>query len=123
MLGFKNREVLKNHYSKAYFNLHKHCFSLKQKGLVTLHSEGIRLTDVTFTVNEKNRQKVLKEKTKNVHAFVNGNYNGIPESVPEGFRQAYYNPYKVSSFVDKETGEKLTGAAVVILLNKEIWYK
>ena len=121
--GFKGREVKKGEYSKCYFNLHKHLFSMKQSGLVVLHSEGIKLTEVKFTVNEKDRQRVLAEGRKNVHAFVNGNYRGIAERVPEGYKQAYYNPHKLSTFIDKESGKELTEASEVVLLNKQIWYK
>jgi hypothetical protein len=123
MIGYKNREV-KTKYSKVYFNLRKHVFSVKQGQHVVLHTEGVHLTDVTLTVNEKDRQRVLREQQKNVHAYVNGMFQGTYSGdAPEGYREAYYNPYKVSTFVDKETFEPVTEASEAILLNRRIFYK
>lgn len=123
MIGYKNREV-KTKYSKVYFNLRKHVFSVKQGQHVVLHTEGVYLTDVNFSVNERDRQRVLAERQKNVHAYVNGTFEGTYSGdAPEGYREAYYNPYKVSTFVDKETLEELTEASEAILINRRVFYK
>lgn len=123
MIGYKNREV-KTKYSKVYFNLHKHVFSVKQGKYVVLHTEGVYLTDVNFSVNENDRQRVLTEGRKNVHAYVNGTFQGTYSGgAPEGYREAYYNPRKVSTFVDKETLEELTEASEAILINRRVFYK
>lgn len=123
MIGYKNRQV-NNIKSKVYFNLHKFMFSVQQNNLVVLHTDGLKLTDVKFQVRESGRQKVLQEKKKNVHAFVNGTFQGtITEADTSEYKQATYNPYKYSSFVDKETEEPLKEASEVILINKKIYYK
>lgn len=123
MLGYKNR-IVEQGKSKVYFNLHKLVFSVQQKGLVVLHTEAVKLTDVKFQVRESGRQKVLQEKKKNVHAFVNGTFEGTDTGADtSGYREATYNPYKYSSFVDKETQQPLQKANEVILINKKIWYK
>jgi hypothetical protein len=123
MLGYKDRAVGLER-SEVYFNLHKHLFSMVQNGLVVLHSESIVLTEVTFKVSEAGRQRVLRERRKNVHAKVYGDFQGTWEGdIPEDFRRAHYNPYDFDSFVDRETLEPIFEANEVILQDKKIWYR
>jgi len=123
MLGYKNRSV-RTQKSKVYYNLHKHLFSVQQEGLVVLHTEALKLVNVHFQVSEAGRQRVLAEGRKNVHAYVNGVFQGEYAGEPlEGFREAYYNPHKVDSFVDKETLEPLYEADTVYLIDRRIFYK
>ena len=56
----------------VYKNLHKDCWSVKQDGLVKLHTNDITLYDCEFKVSKVGRDRVLKEKRKNVHAGVRG---------------------------------------------------
>lgn len=122
-LGYKDRWV-ENKQSKVYYNLHKGLFSIKQRGLVVLHTRRVYLTDVTFQVNEPGRQRVLAESKKNVHAYVNGTFQGVPdESSIEGYREAYYNPYVTSVFMDKETWTPIYEAEEAILIDRKIYYR
>lgn len=123
IMGYKDRWVERKQ-SKVYYNLHRHLFSIKQRGLVVLHAHRVKLTDVTFQVNEAGRQRVLSEGRKNVHAYVNGVFQGTPEeSDIEGYREAYYNPYKTDCFIDKESGEELYRAEEAILIDRKIYYR
>jgi hypothetical protein len=61
----------------VYFNLHSGLWSVKAldgflKGKVVGHAERIRLKDCEFKVSEAGRQRVLRERCKNVHAGVVG---------------------------------------------------
>lgn len=94
----------------VYKNLHKGCWSLKQGGLVKAHSDEdpIYLYECTLTVNRKGRERVLREKRKNVHAGVSG-YVAEPHSSYQCLEDSdlkteiMYNPYKFSSFVNRDT--------------------
>lgn len=104
---------------KVYFNLHKQTFSIEQDGLVIGYSDVVRLVNVTYHVSEKGRQKVLREKRKNVHATVRGYvlaFTAGDEETP-----AYYNPYKVATFVQPD-GSPLLKSKVATLINKQIRY-
>jgi len=87
---------------RVYFNLHKRLFSVTQKNernnwVVVAHVREIELKKVKFKVSEAGRQRVLREKRKNVHAFLEGFcFNGLAN----GFRprRITYNPYKSDSF-------------------------
>lgn len=103
----------------VYKNLHKDCYSIKQGTLVVAHSERLCLRDVKFLVNEKNRQKVIKTKQKNVHAFIRGYYDtsgmGTTAERNDLTVEVYYNPYKTENFINRQYNKKLTGARFVIL--------
>lgn len=95
----------------VYRNLHKGCWSVKQGGLVKAHStdEPILLYDTELKVNRKGREKVLREKRKNVHAGIRGYLKPLSkmwETWTDGyvdFQKVTYNPYKYESFVDSDT--------------------
>jgi hypothetical protein len=87
----------------VYFNLHRHCFSVKSlsTGRVIAHADTITLKNASFKVSEAGRQRVLREKRKNVHAGVVGDWdNSVLEKrqMPLFSRRVSYNPYKASTF-------------------------
>jgi hypothetical protein len=101
----------------VYFNLHKKVFSIKAlngpfKGRVIGHSDYVELENCTFKVSEAGRQRVLREKRKNVHAYVVGDLVGIDEQ-PICGEAATYNPYKFSTFVRSFNEEPLHKANTV----------
>jgi len=104
----------------AYYNLHKHTFSLQSRnkedyGRVIEHTDHVILKNVKFTVRKAGRQKVLNEKKKNVHAFVVGEVVSSV-GVKGGLEIAVsYNPYLGDSFLAKDTGASLSGAEFVVL--------
>jgi hypothetical protein len=112
---------------KVYRNLHKGCWSIKQNGLVKAHSDEVNLFDCNFLVNEKNRQKVIKEKRKNVHAFVKGYIwiafdNAFVKRPIVLIKQASYNPYARNSFYDVDDLVSIHKANFVRATNKKLFY-
>ena len=57
---------------QVYYNLHKKCLSIRYKGKVIEHAREVTLTDARFHVQPAGRARVLREKKKNVHAYVSG---------------------------------------------------
>ena len=116
--SYKNRLINLEKPILVYKNLHKNCYSIKQDSLVVAHAERLCIRDVTFIVSEKNRQKVIETKQKNVHAFIKGLYEtsgmGTTASKNDLPVEVYYNPYKTDSFVNKQSDTKLKGARFVI---------
>jgi hypothetical protein len=70
---------------KVYFNLQKDCLSVvdTSTGRLYCHSYRVELKDARFHVNENGRQRVVREKRKNVHAYVIGTW------INQGDHQAY----------------------------------
>lgn len=115
---------------EVYYNLHKHTFSIRDRKtrIVVGHADYVQLRNVTFHVSEAGRQRVLRERRKNVHAFVRGTVMDITDpwwgewgdSNGEcGY--ASYNPYKGGRFIDVWADDApLAGAGAAVLAYKEV---
>ena len=105
---------------EIYFNLHKRLFSIRERhGKVIAHKKWVGLVRPTFIVQQGGREKVLRDKSKNVHAFVRpesiwgdssttdtyllSKANGVPDfdQTLTDYTTVRYNPYKYTSFVDE----------------------
>lgn len=105
--SYKGRSIDYRKPVMIYKNLHNGLFSVKQGGLVVAHIESVLLSSVSFKVNEGGRERVIKEKKKNVHAFIVGhilNVNSTPVSLLR--RAITYNPYKYGYFYFKDDNSK-----------------
>ena len=85
---------------------------------VVRYAEEAILTNAEFKVSEAGRQRVLKEKKKNVHAVVVGECNGRRD-YSTAKNQIFYNPYKAPTFVDAESNPVHRADLVVIKGNKK----
>ena len=109
----------------VYYNLHKHTFSVTYKGKVVLYADYVKLKNVEFRVREGGRERVRREKKKNVHAFVIGDlvdYCIFPcENMPpeSNTNVITYNPKKYDTFVSKDTEEPVYRANEVDMINKK----
>lgn len=111
----------------VYFNVHKHCFSIKAlegpcKGKVVAHTTSLCLENCHFKVNEKRRQKVIEERVKNVHAGIVGKFTKWEKDVEEiGGEEVVYNPYLYKQFVHKQTKKSVISANRVWLDQKKVY--
>ena len=113
----------------VYFNLHRKCWSVKalegpNKGRVIDHTHEVWLDGVTFKVSEAGRQRVLREKRKNVHAGVVGWIAPSTGLINAWWEPVYYNPYKVETFVKRATGIPIKQAKWAVLRSdRSVWFK
>ena len=106
---------------EVYRNLHKNCWSIRDNktGRVIRHSDSVHLKDAKLVVRKSGREKVLREKRKNVHAFIRGT---IDFCTDKHFEQIAYNPYKYDSFVLVKSTEPIFHADHIFLNeNGEVW--
>jgi tRNA-binding EMAP/Myf-like protein len=107
----------------VYYNLHKHTFSVQKSGVVVLHADYVKLSNVEFRVRKGGLSKVRKEKVKNVHAFVIGVLEDFCEfpcsDIPQDSdgQVISYNPYTNDSFVIKSTQEPIFYGNEVNMIN------
>ena len=117
-------------YSEVYFNLHKKVFSVRalegeNKGKVIAHMNIVLVELPKFVVQEGGRQRVIREKRKNVHAFVRGQvllrYSraGLPDL--DEMIEVTYNPYKYDSFVTKNSNIPVKRASLALLTGKKVF--
>jgi len=113
-----------------YRNLHNGLISIKSasSGLVLGHAQSVDIAWADFVVNEAGRQRVLKDRQKNVHAYVKGlllNTRGFKSYKGRSLGPVYgaldtihkvtivsYNPYKAPHFVIKGTSDKVSKASL-----------
>lgn len=103
-----------------YFNLHKRSWSIlnPKTGLVVNKDRPVTcliLEDVTFKVREGSRQRVIREKRKNAHAFAVGTIRVQPHDTSGCTVPVSYNPYKAGHFVRLDTGEPVYHAAMLLM--------
>ena len=119
----KKRKCLVHHPEgrvQVYYNLHKKCLSVRHKGIVIAHTREIVLTDAKFHVQPAGREKVLREKRKNVHAYVSGKLKESFKDIWTAKQRVTYNPYKNKTFVDKSNNQIVSSAEVVHIADKVI---
>ena len=87
--------------------------------LVEKHSKIVCLAYVRFKVNEKERQRVLRERVKNVHAGVVGLEVDYSKLDGVKFVRCRYNPYEMEFFM--ANGKKVTKCKYAMLNSSGIW--
>lgn len=104
---YKGRSIENGQRIKVYFNLHNKKYSAvamsgSDKGRVLGHFDEVVLDKVSFVVSEAGRQRVIREKKKNVHAYAIGTLWKTYQTLMGQSRivgsKLRYNPYKMSQF-------------------------
>lgn len=101
---------------RVFKNWKQNCYSIMQGGRLLASARQVRLSAVEFRVRESGRQRMLKEKRRNVHAFAVGHL--LDYVHPSDDRQldemrgrgVFYNPYLYETFVDDETRAPVAGS-------------
>lgn len=114
---------------RIYRNLNKGNFSIQsylkdKKGYrVTDRANTIIMENCTFKIYNSGRQRVIKEKRKNVHAYIEAvSYNHLKGDLDvNNFREIYYNPYTCSSFIYKDTGEYLKKVSKILAYKNKLY--
>lgn len=90
---------------QVYWNFPREVYSVQAKvngnWKVVDHTTEITLKDVKFKVSEAGRQRVLREKKKNVHAKICGTeieFNDLPRPIFYDYKRISYNPYRSEKF-------------------------
>ena len=100
-----------------------------QKGKVVDVVDGVIVKNVALVVREGGRQRVLRDKQKNVHAFVQGELvktfpldtlkktaDGNALAPGKGaFVRISYDPYHAGYFFREDSGQAVGSAAVVVV--------
>lgn len=103
---------------KVYWNATRKIWSVKSGNSPVEHASLLVLKDCKFLVSEAGRQRVLRTKRKDVHAFVEGEIVSR-----EGMRhlgsydEVRYNPYKNETFVDG-AGNRVDAHNVVFMTTR-----
>ena len=124
----------------VYLNLHKAGFlSVRaaegpDKGRVVGHVSAIELEGCSFRVSEAGRQRVIRERRKNVHATVRGRVVAVSLDAPPlqsmtekhrailaaGGVDTTYCPYHTPTFINRETKQPVHAAQSVVIVGKHV---
>ena len=90
---------------RVYYNLHKHCLSILAKSnkgyrlwCHTTVDTILTLCDITFKIYEQGRKRVLRERVKNVHAYIIGYIKDQCDNIETQKYGLRYNPYEAGYF-------------------------
>jgi len=115
---------------RVYWNLHSRCWSVQTKTRqpgtrrhiwrVAGHADILTLTNVTFRVYERGRQRVISTGVKNVHAYALGTFQEA--KLPDGglwdvnpLLSITYNPARFGYFHTRGSDQRVDGADVLYL--------
>ena len=79
---------------------------MRQDGVVKAHCEYIELYDCDLVVQPAGREKVIREKKKNVHAYIKGRLSIVQRAInfPD---KLSYNPDECGSFIKNKSEESV----------------
>jgi hypothetical protein len=107
----------------VYRNLRSRCWSVRDTATRRLlldddgrgpgHQDELTLRNCAFHVSEAGRDRVRRERQKNIHAGVFGEVIPNHEAPADGWTTVYYNPYETDGFVVRDTGDLVTTARYV----------
>lgn len=124
MIAYKNRKLDPTKPVEVYRCLNRKgiTYSVRQQGLVVGHTENIVLTDCKLIVSQTRRVRVVLNKKRSVHAWIQGTI-GSEEDINSESRHAAlkYNPYTLSEFhiVTEQGMLPVHRASVVYTSNKQ----
>lgn len=103
---------------RVYWNIHRKQWSVQRKGpkgwRVALTTPALALAECSFSVSQAGRNRVLREKRKNVHAFVVGKLlaSGSSPSIEiSGAQPVTYSPYRAGHFyLGNDTAKRIEAA-------------
>tara|TARA_R110002060_G_scaffold41442_11_gene52998 strand:+ start:705 stop:1094 length:390 start_codon:yes stop_codon:yes gene_type:complete len=109
---------------EVYWNLHAKCWSIRHAHGKLIdnkpHRIYVEVEDVAWVVQQGGRERVLKERKKNVHAFARGTLveGGHDNRAGCGaVTSIMYNPYMHQTFIDKasEQGTPVRASKLAIM--------
>lgn len=95
---------------EVYRNLQRGKLSVRGvRARVLSYEDLVFLRDVQLVVGQKGRERVLREKQKNVHAFARGDWCDLDDPTFERWAEwmpVTYDPYVAGHFYPKDLGPK-----------------
>lgn len=118
----------------CYRNLNiSNCFSIRQrsgpfKGRVTGYAKCIVLSNPQIIISEAGRVRVIREKHKNVHAYVRGELTAFKSELSTELQKLAikvitYRPYESANFFCIRTGEpvRVINQYVAVLFGSNVY--
>ena len=98
--------------TEVYWNLHKRCFPVCERGRVIAHTDHVTLRNAHFVVQRAGYERTVREKVRSVHAWVRGEVTEASEGLSVTPVLVTYNPYRAGHFQVRATGERIDSPVV-----------
>jgi len=114
---------------EVYWNLHQARWSVRDQRTrkVVAHADRVLLADCHFKVSQAGRARVLRERRKNVHAFVSGTLVELNGSNLDCDIAVTYDPYRLpnspAEFYVKGSGRSIDTTSLAYCLHRNIMVK
>lgn len=125
----------------TYLNLNRGCLSIRsaaggKRGRVWGYAAAVEIRGARFVVQEGGRQRVIRSRCKEVHAWVRGDTKVLADEgmdvgpllkrwqaacVRGRALDVTYNPFYTRTFVVRATGLPVYGAARVVIIGKQVF--
>jgi hypothetical protein len=104
----------------VYWNIYDKVFTVQNRetGRVRRHTPNITLRDVDFEIDQKERERMLRENRKTLHAGVRGEIIPTDPENLEGWTQVIYDPGRHTTFVTIEDEKPVFRAELVHMFVK-----
>ena len=102
---------------RVFKNWTRDCYSIMQDGVLKASASQVRLSDVEFLVRASGRDRMLRDARRNVHAYAVGLLIDFVHPCESrrlervNGRRVDYDPFKASSFLDKDSEERVGAAS------------
>jgi hypothetical protein len=119
-------QVCQGLQTRIYRNLGNGLMSLTQQinksWLLVGHTRDVALQYPKFYVSEAGRQRVIRERQKNVHAWATGRLLTIANRFDRSdLKQIYYCPYTQPYFSWLDSGEQIISADLLIVIDNQVF--
>ena len=102
---------------EIYYNINKRIYSIRAKSVPVSYAKTVKVERPIFVVRAGGRAAVLRDKQKNVHAFLKGEMKTLDvEPNTSGLKKVKYDPYKYGYFYNVDTHEPIYNAEYAILI-------
>ena len=97
--GLEGSSVDRSNPAHVYWNLHRRCWSIRQRGRVVAHVKQFRAHVVDWRVQPAGRERVRTDGRKNVHAYAVVRLDEPMSPNPDNLHlRVVYNPYRDDAF-------------------------
>lgn len=106
---------------RVHYHLRKKVWSIidPKTRLVIRHADTVTLADARFRVSEAGRQRCLRDKTRNVHAWVEGELLATGNRLTAtAEKTARYNPFIAGHFFSDNRTENVVEFCPLVHLEK-----
>ena len=93
-------------------------YSVASGGRIVARVPALRLADARFIVSQAGRERAMRERRRNVHAWVRGTVVSLA-TTHGGLRPVRYNPYRAGAFTRR--GRPIWSAPIVVLAEGCAW--